>query len=216
MSKTKSFTLAVAMATLAGVSSKGADIIAYDNTASYQGVVTSRGTREIGDEVNLGAASTLTSLQFEYHYAGATGEAQGILRIYDMKAGGDPGALLLQSSAFSLQNGFHSGSVTGLSLDVAAKILYTVEFTGNVTEGGANNAGLLFYSGAPVGDVAGGSTDDHWENNGTASSPIWVLADNAGVVDNFGARVTVVPEPGTIALLGLGAAALVAVRRRKA
>jgi hypothetical protein len=212
----KTLSLAVAVATLAGYSTQAADVTAYDNTASYQGLVSSRGTREIGDEINLGLPSTLTSISFEYHYAGVTGAASGILRVRDIALGDTPGSILLQSNPFSLENGFHSASVTGLSLDVNSRIVWSVEFTGTVSEGGANNAGLLFYTGAPVADVPGGSTDDHWENNGTAASPIWVLADNAGgIIDNFGARVTVVPEPGTVAMLGLGGLALVAAARRR-
>jgi hypothetical protein len=109
----------------------------------------------------------------------------------------------------------HQGLVDGLSLAVPGRITWTVDFDGVLP---ADNAGLLFYNGVGQGSGPGQSNDDHWENLGTVATPNWALLNNTlnGVVDNFGARVTVVPEPGTIALFVGGAALLgIAARRRK-
>lgn len=216
MTKTNSLTLAVAVATLASFSAK-AQFIAYDNTSNYQGVVTSRGNTEVGDEINLvGGGAVVTAFQFEYNFTGPNDGATGIVRFWDKTGGGGlaPGAILLESSPFNLQNGFHQGSLDNLNVLVPGTFIWSVDF--DLVDGG-ENAGLLFYNGVGVGSDPGESLDDHWENLGSAASPNWVLANNTdfGVVDNFGARVTVVPEPGTMALFALGAAALIA-RRRKA
>jgi len=109
--------------------------------------------------------------------------------------------------------------VNGLSLAVPGTFIWTVAFNGIVGTG--DGAGLLFYDPPAVGS----SFDDHWEFTGTTDNPTphWVLADNqeiingAELVDNFGALVTVVPEPTTVGLLIGGAALLgIAARRRKA
>lgn len=216
----KSLTLAVATAALASLSAK-AQVIAYDNTTGYQGRVTALGNSEVGDEINLTTgASTLTDFAFEYNYSGGDG-ATGVLRLWAKDAAGNlaPGTLLLQSTPFVLQSGFHSASVNGLSLSVPGTLIWSVDFDGLA---GAESAGLLFYNGVGVGSGPGQSLDDYWENTGTVAVPNWVLreTDNVAfpnVIDNFGARVTVVPEPTTVGLLVGGAALLgLAARRRKA
>jgi hypothetical protein len=227
-----SLTLAVAFAALASLSAK-AQIIAYDNSSTAQTdpntgaiLVTSRGNVEVGDEINLSTgASTLTDFQFEYNYTGPVAgnpDATGVLRFYakDGNGGGTPGTLLFESAPFTLQAGFHQGSVHNLSLAVPGTMIWTVDFDGIVGTG--DNAGLLFYDPPTVGS----SFDDHWEFTGTTDNPVphWVLADNGPTplggsppVDNFGALVTVVPEPTTVGLLIGGAALLgIAARRRKA
>jgi hypothetical protein len=221
-----SLTLAVAFAALANLSAK-AQIIAYDNTTAPQNSVTARGNVEVGDEINLTTgAATLTDFQFEYNYTGPVDgnpAATGILRFYakDGDAGALqdvlPGTLLFESAPFTLLDGFHQGAVNGLSLSVPGTFIWTVDFDGIVGTG--DNAGLLFYNGVGVGGGPGQSFDDHWEFVGEVSNPTphWVLTDTPGLIDNFGARVTVVPEPTTIGLLLGGAAVLgLAVRRRKA
>jgi hypothetical protein len=204
----KSLTLAVATAALASLSAT-AQIIAYDNTTGYQGQFSNRGNTEVGDEITLSTgASVLTDFAFEYNYTtGGDGLATGVLRLWD-KAGNIPGSLLFQSQPFTLQAGLHSASVNGLSLPVPGTLVWTVDFDG-IDAGEA--AGLLFYNGTSQ------SLDDYWENQGTVGVPNWVLQDTATLVDNFGARVTVVPEPTTVGLLIGGAAVLgLAARRRKA
>jgi hypothetical protein len=221
MTKT-SLTLAVAFTAIASLSAK-AQVVAYDNTTGYQGEVTSRGNTEIGDEINLSTGpAAVTDFQFEYNYTGPVSgnpDATGILRFYakDGNGGLTPGTLLFQSSPFTLQTGFHQGAVNGLSLDMPGTFIWTVDFDG--IAGTGDNAGLLFYNGVGVGGGPGQSFDDHWEFTGTTEipTPHWVLADNDAVIDNFGARVTVVPEPTTVGLLIGGAAVLgLAARRRKA
>lgn len=212
----KSLTLAVAAAALASLSAK-AQIIAYDNTTGYQNVVTARGNTELGDEINLTTgATTLTRFQFEYNYSGGDG-ATGILRLWARDGGPNgllPGTLLLQSDPFALVAGFNQADVNGLSLDVPGRLVWTVDFDGLA---GAETAGLLFYNGVGVGEGPGQSTDDYWENQGTVAVPDWALMVTGGIVDNFGARVTVVPEPTTVGLLIGGVAMLgLAARRRKA
>jgi hypothetical protein len=216
----KCLTLAVATAALASLSAK-AQIIAYDNTTGYQNTVTDRGNIEVGDEINLTTgASVLTDFSFEYNFTANGGDgATGVLRLWAKDANGGllPGTLLLQSSPFTLQDGFHSASVNGLSLAVPGNLIWTVDFDGL---SGAETAGLLFYNGVGVGSGPGQSFDDYWENTGTVAVPVWALSktpDAAGLIDNFGARVTVVPEPTTVGLLIGGAAMLgLAARRRKA
>lgn len=213
-----SLTLAVAFAALASLSAK-AQIIAYDNTSNYQNEVSSQGNIEIGDEINLTTgASTISDFQFEYNYNGAASPT-GVLRIYakDGNGGLTPGTLLFQSGSFTLQNGFHQGAVNNISLAVPGTIIWSVDFAG-IPNG--ENAGLLYYNGVGVGGGPGQSFDDHWEFTTEPSNltPHWVLMDTGGgIIDNFGARVTVVPEPTTVGLLMGGAALLgLAARRRKA
>jgi hypothetical protein len=224
-----SLTLAVAFAALASLSAK-AQLIAYDNSSNYEDRVTGRGNVEIGDEINLSTgAATLTDFQFEYNYTGPVAgnpDGTGVLRFYAKDApnpagtpNSQPGTLLFESAPFTLQAGFHQGAVNGLSLAVPGTFIWTVAFNGIVGTG--DNAGLLFYD----PPTTGSSFDDHWEFTGTTDNPTphWALTDNLDIVngkelvDNFGALVTVVPEPTTVGLLIGGAALLgIAARRRKA
>lgn len=213
-----SLTLAVAFAALASLSAK-AQFIAYDNSSTYEGSVTSRGNVEVGDEINLsGGAATLTDFQFEYNYTGPVAgnpDATGVLRFYakDGNGGLTPGTLLFESAPFTLQAGFHQGAINGQSIAVPGTLIWSVAFNG--IAGTGDNAGLLFYD----PPTAGSSFDDHWEFTGEVNNPTphWVLTDNPGLIDNFGARVTVVPEPTTVGLLIGGATLLgIAARRRKA
>lgn len=221
MRKTNGILFALALAATTG-SAKAADVIGYDNTASYQGQFSNRGNFEVGDQIRLSTGpSTLTSFQFEYNFTGVDGAATGTLRFWDLSgttAGGGPapGNLLFQSDVFNLNNGFNQAFVTNISLSVPESFVWTVDFNG---VDGAEQAGLLFYNGATVGNGPGQSEDTSWENTSTDPGTVtWALVNTPSVFDNFGARVYVVPEPTTIALIATGGAlvGLAARRRRKA
>jgi hypothetical protein len=103
------------------------------------------------------------------------------------------------------------GGFTGAMTDPGSE---TID-TSSVTVGGGYkqisvNLGTLFGSGF---DAAAGTYQFQWQVNG------WELAGGGPVVgeviavDNV--QITMVPEPCTLALIGLGAAALFAIRRRK-
>lgn len=226
MTKTTSLTLALAATALGALSVK-ADAIAYDNTTTAQknggdliySSASAPGNKEFGDEINLlGGANTVTRFQFEYLYTGSAGDGgNGILRFYDMTPAGQGftvGSLLLQSTPFALANGAldatggYQGDTGTISVAVPGRFVWSVEF--NPASGAT--AGLLDYTGAGVGNGPGQSADNHWEKN-TAGA--WTLYDYALGVDNFNARVTVVPEPGTMALIGMGSVGLLALARRR-
>jgi hypothetical protein len=231
MRKTNSITLIVALAAWTGLSARGQSAlfddlgrpIVYENTTNYQDARTSRGNLEVGDEINLfGGATTVAEFRFEYVYTGTSPAAQGILRFYakDDAGGLKPGTVLFESAPFTLANGFHTGIVPDLNLAMPGTFIWSVQFSGITV--GVDDAGLLFYNGVSTGPSAGTSTapgssfDDHWERN-PANLSEWLLTDNSGLIDNFGARVITVPEPTTVALLIGGAAVLgLAARRRKA
>jgi hypothetical protein len=208
---------------LAAHNTIGAEYIAYDNTSGYQGTVTSRPNIEVGDEINLiGGPATMTRFQFEYNATGMIGGEFGVVRIYDMRESSIPrdypflpGNLLFESQPFTLLDGFHQGSIDNLSLAVPDRIVWSVEFSGITAPG--SNAGLLFYHGVEVSGAPGGSFDDHWEFIASVGNPTphWVLVDNdLPLIDNFGARVTAIPEPSSFALMIIGGVFMARSARR--
>jgi hypothetical protein len=90
------------------------------------------------------------------------------------------------------------------------ELTFTVQFSGLGT---GDSAGVDLYS----PPVVGSTFTDYWQNNGTASSPHWVLLEDAtGRPIDIGQEWmgTAVPEPSTLALsLVGGLGLLVAVRR---
>jgi hypothetical protein len=207
---TKALAVLVSMAALT-VTIQAASI-AYDNSTTSLGVFYGT-TNEFGDQIKLAGnplERNITTFKFEYYLAhGASGDERGILRLYDNTGQqGSPGTLLFQSDLFSLRPGYNTMVGDGLNIFAPSdNITWTVEFSG-VT--GNEIVGLTFYDPPTVGS----SFDDFWEKTGDT----WVLkrfsADVDGTISNFGAQVTAVPEPSTIALGLLGAAALL-LRRRK-
>ena len=188
--------------------------VVYDNSAasSSQGVrkVTSDST--VGDEVTL-AGSDRQATAFDvtiYLSAGSTADATVKFFAND-GAFGKPGSLLYSSSSITLaagQNSYGIDLTTVLNGPVVLPDTFTwaVSFSGL---SGGEEAGLYHYGGPSVGSSAA----DHWADTGAG----WELLNTgAGFSDNFAAKVQAVPEPTTLALLGVGAAGLLMARRRKA
>jgi hypothetical protein len=199
---------------LVGVSAL-ADIV-YDNTITANGNqhVTSAGW--FGDEINLGPGPRKVT-QFEFEYFGlAAGTFQvrfyandgaDVTHVVDGKTitGKAPGTLLWDGPSDTILSGFHSVKIDGFSVDVPDTFTWAVNF-------GGENAGLLLYD----PPLPGSSFDDFWQNLGGG----WTVntINNGAVVANFAARVTAVPEPGTVLTLlgGLALVGVVVYRRRQA
>lgn len=197
------------------VTSQAASIAYNNSTTTLNQFLGS--TNEFGDQIKLAGnpkERNIIQFRFEYYLAhGASGDEKGQFRLYENNGlNGAPGTLLFESDPFSLRPGYGSVSIgdpaTG-DLNVFAPIddlTWTVQFSG-VT--GNEVAGLTMYDPPSVGS----SFNDYWEKaNGTWGTKTFTGPD--APVANFGATVTAVPEPSTIALGLLGAAALL-IRRRK-
>ena len=189
--------------------------IVYDNSTTYLGSFTDLGNVEAGDEINItSTARTMTDFSFEYYLSpGSSGNetAELFIRARDGSGGLTPGTVLYDSGTIPLTGlqtaqGFGTISATGTSVALPANgnLVWTVKFSG-IDAG--EHAGLLYYNPPTVGS----SFDDYWLNNGSG----FQLVDSSGIVDNFAARVTAVPEPSTIALILAGAGALGAARLRR-
>jgi hypothetical protein len=175
--------------------SASAEII-YDNSTNYEEKFNDS-LLETGDEINLaGTARLATAFAFEYFGEFAlTGDETARVRFYQMNGvPGEnefptPGTLLYDSGAFNITSGYHSVSITELSVLLPEdKITWSVEFGGiNPTE----SVGLLYYNPPTVG-----SSDAYfWEKeNGS-----WLAVATDGTGNNFAAQLTAVqatPPPG--------------------
>ncbi len=163
--------------------------IVFDNTATTSGAFFAT-TNEFGDQMDLGLSNRLIdSLSFEYYGDfTADGDETAVARIYandggDIGSGSKPGTLLYESDSFGIAAGFNSVNISGLLIEGADSITWTVEFAG-VGEVEGDRAGLIFYNPPAVGS----SSDDFWVKSGGSWSTF--TAADAETINNFGARVT--------------------------
>ena len=190
--------------------------IVYDNTAvpatdGSGNQLYYSSANEFGDEITLDPASTartMSALTFYYFYDG-TSAGNATLRLYDNSGvGGAPGTLLDTSPLAPLPVPATAGHQGSLTWDLSGAIpqvtvpntfTWTIQFSGL-----SGTAGLLVYGPPTVGS----SFNDFWEDSGGTWSTH--LISGGAVPGDFAARVTAVPEPGTLALGVTGLLAVVA------
>ena len=173
--------------------------IVYNNTTTSLGQQYTSDL-EFGDQVTLdGANRLLSQFQFEY-FASLTPAAskQGLLRIYQNNGtGGAPNTLVFESNPFTLNNSFNQVIITGITgVTLPSTFTWTVAFAGLT---GSEAGGLLLYNPPSFGS----SADDFWQKNAFG---VWGLQrlPGSGSTANFGAKITAVPEPGTVQIAMLG------------
>ena len=173
-------------------------------------------TLEFGDEINLsGIERTLTQYNFYYFFSGASVSAQNVtLSMYANTgvAGAPAASPFYTSDPFPLGIGFVNQTNTIdpalLNITLPDTFTWTVKFS-NLAP--LETGGLLVY-GPPR---TGTSLDSFWQNDGTAWRELQL--NNGATAANFGFAVAAVPEPGVLALGGLGALLLAGLKRfRKA
>ncbi len=196
--------------------------LVYSDTATYSGDNFNfdsgqAGTVYAGNEIVLAAANdVITQFQVQIDFTG-TGTPTGTVDVSFYNNNGaafngyaTPGSTIWDSGSSSL-SAFSTGggetlTYTVPSVTVPKDFTYVVSFNGlTSTEVG----GLSIYGNTTVGQ----NYNDAWVNTGSG----WTLQKATGTAPapQFGATLTAIPEPSTIALGVMGACAFLA-RRRKA
>jgi len=203
---------------LAGLlsASASAQVVVYDN-AEFPLNQYFFSQREFGDEITIGAGWRANSFEFEYYADGlaADGSEKAVIRFYrndgipvEGANTAGPGGLIYESPQFPLINGNYPVQIIDLEplgIELPESFTWTIKTFG--VSGDSEVFGLKLYD----PPVVGSSFGDFWY----FSTEGWELQTVAGVNANFAARLTAVPEPGTLALFGLGGLALL-LRRRSA
>lgn len=172
---------------------------------------------EYGDEVVLqGWERVITGFEFDYdaNYSLAGGL---VFSLYEqngpvISGAASPGSLIY-STTLDISSGRNT-VVLDFGVDysnmIPGRLTYTVKFAGLLP---GRTGGLIAPGGTPV---VGLSANDFWEKTGPGPND-WALKVFApgSPSANFAAKITAVPEPGTVALMVAGAGlVLLAVRRK--
>ena len=178
-------------------------------------------TLEFGDEITLTTANTtdriLSRFDFEYFFSGASVTAQSVtVRLYaNTGVGNSPSTTpLYTSDPIPLSTGANGYNSQPIIIDTALRTItlpedftWTVEFS---NLGAGETGGLLLHSPPTVGT----SFNQFWQRDAAGA---WISMQSGVGFNDFAARVTAVPEPGVLALGGLGALLLAGLGRfRKA
>ncbi len=194
----------IALAAVAcAASSTGYAEVVYDNSnpKSFSGYYYYTSS-EFGDQVDLaGTSRTISDVKINYYLnSSASGNETAQIRLYSNDGtGGAPSTLLYDSGAFTITynastSGYSVIDINDLAVNVGNSLTWTILFGGiDPSEGEAG--GVLFYNPPTVGS----SYDDMWVKNGS-NWELNTFPETGGKIANFGAQITAVPEPGTIAL----------------
>jgi hypothetical protein len=210
--------IAFAFASVISASSK-AETVVYDNTANlwtgesgYGTVLTwSGGGVEWGDEVNLaGSARVGKQLEVLTYCSGATA-AGTVLSLYDNTGVDGAPNNLLWTTDLGVVNYSGTTPVIAALSDVLLPdtVTWTVRLYGSYDY---LSLGPILYDPPTVGS----SGDWYWYNwcgSGFTSDTLDWGTENLPA--NFAAKITAVPEPSTLALLSIGAAAILAHYRSR-
>ena len=187
--------------------------IVYDNSTTLVGFLINGVDEENGDGVTLaGTDRVVTNINLLIHANSGDAIADVRVRIFagGDAGGGDPGAMLWESALFTGQTilgGTNPYDFAVPNVVMPDEITWTLELT-NVTPGAPNAAvGSRFVAPPTVGS----SEDWVWER----LAGVWtqrVFGVGAGN-NSYGATITAIPTPGSLALLALGGIAI--LRRRR-
>jgi len=190
--------------------------IVYDNTQNDLTGQYSPATPsfEFGDQITLlGPERTLSQFSFYYFFSGATASTQSVtLRMYANSGTNAPVTPFYASDPIPLSTGANGFNTQTINFPLSSNLItlpdsftWTVQFSSLAA---GQTGGLLLYGPPNVGS----SFNDFWQNNGAGT---WSLnqINNGNTLADFGARVTAVPEPGVLALGGIGALLLAGLGR---
>ena len=228
--------------TAAAIAADGTVI--YDNTSNrsdrWVGNISPINGRqiEIGDEISLaGSARVVTSFVFEYFGDITPGTAPGanaVLRFYANDGGlhtpssgpaaAMPKTLLWESQPIQVLGNkeFREVTVSVPNIVVPNKITWSIQFNG-LTGAAGSQAGLTISDPVTVGAVLPtsngsfllGSYSDYWGKTDPLRADSWALFVIPPNRANFHAKVTAVPEPGTVAMFAMGGIAALLWRQRR-
>jgi hypothetical protein len=199
--------------------------LVYSDTATYTGDnfnfdTGQTGLESAGNEIVLAAANdVITSFSVQIDFTGS-GTPTGTVDVQFLQNTGNPyngyatpnagGAGVIWDSTYSTLGSFSSaaGEVLTYSLPnvtVPKDFTFVVNFDGLTS---TEVAGLSIYGNTTVG----ANYNDAWVNTGSG----WELqkATGSDPAPQFGASLTAIPEPSTIALGVMGACAFLARRRK--
>lgn len=221
----------------------GADTVIYDNTSnrsdrwvSNRSPINNRQI-EIGDEISLaGTARVVTSFVFEYFgdiVPGTGTGANAVVRFYandgalhtpsSGSAATMPNSLLWESAPIAVAGNqvFNEVTLTVPNIVVPDKITWSIQFNG-LTGANGNQAGVTISDPVTVGAVLPtsngsfllGSYSDYWGKTDPTKADSWALFVIPPNRANFHAKLTAVPEPGSVALGSVAGVFLMLAWRR--
>jgi len=155
---------------------------------------------EAGDEIWLGgSARTVTELKLIFNYRGTVpGTLDALVRFrqYDESFRG-PGAAFYESPLTQVQTtaGLHELNFSIPSVVVPDHFIWTIQVFNR--QGSEGELGMAYFNPPTVGS----SEDWLWQRGGNE----WTAYSwGADPYANFGARLTAVPEPATLSVVGAG------------
>jgi hypothetical protein len=188
--------------------------ILYSNLDTPAGLFNSEG-HEIGDQIILadtGFGAIITDFSFEFYATNVDSLAQYTISLYANDGLNEAPSTSLWTDTATFGNSFDFSqgilvNYSDLNITVPHSFTWAIGFA-NV---GAGNAGLILSTGGPT---VGNNYTDYWLNTDGAWQASYIEGSSVDFLAAFSG--TSVPEPTSMALMGLGSLGLFLLKRRSA